>query len=187
MARDFQADEPNRLWLTDVTEFAGPDAKVYLSPMIDCCDGKVVAWQTSRRADKVMTQSMLEAAIASLPADRHDALREAKEAVPLIIHSDRGGHYRTAEWIETTKAGRVTRSMGKKGCSPDNAACEGFFGRMKTEMLYGRTWTCTAQLEMAINDYLIFYNTNRLKTSLRGTIQENRDKIEKPQPSRKQS
>ena len=134
-----------------------------------------------------MTQSMLEAAIASLPTERHDALRDDKEAIPLIIHSDRGGHYRSAEWIETTKAAGITRSMGKKGCSPDNAACEGFFGRMKTEMFYGHTWTSAAQLETAINDYLIFYNTERLKTSLGGTIQENRDKMEKPEPSRKQS
>ncbi|WP_182049031.1 IS3 family transposase [Changpingibacter yushuensis] len=185
--RNFHADEPDRLWLTDVSEFAASDAKVYLSPMIDCCDGKVVAWQTSRRPDKVMTQSMLEAAIASLPTERHDALRDDKEAIPLIIHSDRGGHYRSAEWIETTKAAGITRSMGKKGCSPDNAACEGFFGRMKTEMFYGHTWTSAAQLETAINDYLIFYNTERLKTSLGGTIQENRDKMEKPEPSRKQS
>lgn len=46
--RKFHAAAPNQLWLTDVTEFAAPDAKVYLSPVLDCFDGKVIAWRTSR-------------------------------------------------------------------------------------------------------------------------------------------
>ena len=50
--RNFHATLPNQIWLTDVTEFAAPDAKVYLSPIIDCYDGKIVSWRTSRSPNK---------------------------------------------------------------------------------------------------------------------------------------
>ena len=58
--------------------------------------------------------------------------------------------------------------MSKKGYSPDNAACEGFFGRMKNEMYYGKTWKTTDELETAIAEYVEFYNTQRIKVSLQG-------------------
>lgn len=61
-----------------------------------------------------------------------------------------------------------TRSMSKKGCSPDNSACEGFFGRMKNEMFYGRSFagvTIETFIQI-INDYIVWYNTKRIKASL---------------------
>lgn len=58
--------------------------------------------------------------------------------------------------------------MSKKGCSPDNAACEGFFGRMKNEMYYGRTWQNPQELKEAIATYIEFYNDYRIKISLDG-------------------
>ena len=67
----------------------------------------------------------------------------------------------------TAKFGMV-RSMSKKGCSPDNAACEGFFGRMKNEMYYGRTWQNPQELKEAIATYIEFYNNHRIKISLDG-------------------
>jgi transposase InsO family protein len=50
-----------------------------------------------------------------------------------IVHSDRGGHYRWPGWLERTDNARLPRAMSRKGYSPDNAACEAFFGRLKTE------------------------------------------------------
>ncbi|WP_410494660.1 IS3 family transposase [Corynebacterium belfantii] len=62
----------------------------------------------------------------------------------------------------------ILRLMSKKGCSPDNAACEGFFGRMKNEMYYGRTWQNPQELKEAIATYIEFYNDHRIKISLDG-------------------
>ena len=62
------------------------------------------------------------------------------------------------------------RSMSKKGCSPDNAACEGFFGRIKNEMFYNRTWigvTMDSFME-TLDKYLHWYNNKRIKMSLDG-------------------
>jgi len=69
IARDFYSDMPNKKWLTDITEFAIPAGKVYLSPIIDCFDGLVVSWtvDTSPKAEHV--NSMLEEAILKLEDD----------------------------------------------------------------------------------------------------------------------
>ena len=58
--------------------------------------------------------------------------------------------------------------MSKKGCSPDNSACEGFFGRMKNEMYYHKIWHRVDELEEAVNSYIEFYNKVRIKDSLGG-------------------
>ena len=55
-----------------------------------------------------------------------------------MVHSDRECHYRWPDWIRIMDTAELTRSMSKKGCSPDNSACEGFFGRLKNEMFYNR-------------------------------------------------
>ena len=59
-------------------------------------------------------------------------------------------------------AAELTRSMSKKGCSPDNAACEGFFGRLKNEMFYGRSWIGVSMDDFIneINDYITWYNAH---------------------------
>ena len=115
--RDFHADRPNQKWLTDITEFALPAGKVYLSVLVDCFDGL-------------------------LPG-----------------------------WIERMEKAGLERSMSKKGCSPDNAACEGLFGRLKNEMFYCQDWTGVKISEFIdiLNNYLLWYNTKRIKTSLGNT------------------
>ncbi|MDK6955565.1 IS3 family transposase, partial [Klebsiella pneumoniae] len=83
-----------------------------------------------------LADSSLENALATLPHQRLSQLQAGEPEHPLVIHSDRGVHYRSVSWIELTRRYGLTRSMSKKGCSPDNSACEGFFGRMKTEIYH---------------------------------------------------
>ncbi|MDR8045745.1 IS3 family transposase, partial [Burkholderia cenocepacia] len=64
-----------------------------------------------------------------------------------IVHSDRGGHYRWPGWLSRVAKAKLIRSMSRKACSPDNAACEGFFGRLKTEMFYPGDWRSTTIAE----------------------------------------
>lgn len=154
--RNFHADAPNTKWLTDITEFSIPAGKVYLSPIIDCFDGLVVAWSIGTSPSADLANSMLDKAIALL-GEEHP-----------IIHSDRGGHYRWTGWIDRMKAANLTRSMSKKGCSPDNSACEGFFGRLKNEMFYGRSWkdiSIEAFMKI-VDEYIHWYNEIRIKESL---------------------
>lgn len=85
-----------------------------------------------------------------------------------IIHSDRGAHYRWPEWLRIVEKAGLVRSMSRKGCSPDNAACEGFFGRFKNEFFYNRDWSHVSILEMIklVDDYIQWYNEKRIKQSL---------------------
>ena len=157
--RNFSAEQPNSKWLTDITEFHIPAGKVYLSPIIDCFDGLPVSWTIGISPDAELVNTMLDNAIAVLNEDEHP-----------IVHSDRGCHYRWPGWIERMEKAGLTRSMSKKGCSPDNSACEGFFGRLKNEMFYGRSWQgVTIEEFIAIlDDYIHWYAEIRIKISLGG-------------------
>lgn len=86
IGRDFHADAPNELWLTDITQFTLPNFKCYLSPVIDCFDGKVVSQRISLHLNAELANSMLDDAIATLTEDEHP-----------IYHNDCGCHYRWAE------------------------------------------------------------------------------------------
>ena len=156
--RDFQAATPNEKWLTDITEFQIPAGKVYLSPMIDCFDGLVVSWTIGTRPDADLVNTMLDAAIETV-ANSDDRP---------VVHSDRGGHYRWPGWLSRMHNAKLTRSMSRKGCSPDNAACEGFFGRLKTELFYPRSWQATTieQFIQVVDSYIRWYNEKRIKISL---------------------
>lgn len=157
--RNFHAEMPNEKWLTDITEFGLPAGKVYLSPIIDCFDGMAVSWAIGTSPNAELANTMLDTAISGLTEDEHP-----------IVHSDRGGHYRWPGWIERMDEAGLTRSMSKKGCSPDNSACEGFFGRVKNEMFYGRNWKgVSLEAFMDLLDcYLHWYNEKRIKMSLGG-------------------
>ena len=157
--RNFHASQPNRLWLADMSVFATGQGRVYLSAIVDCFDGKVVAATTGVNPTMDLAARSLEEAVESE--------RPCADG-SLVIHSDRGAHYRGRSWHGLTQKYGIVRSMSKKGYSPDNAACEGFFGRMKNEMYYGKTWKSTDELETAIAEYVEFYNTQRIKVSLRG-------------------
>ncbi|SHE59514.1 Transposase InsO and inactivated derivatives [Alkalibacter saccharofermentans DSM 14828] len=157
--RDFTADKPNSKWLTDITESRLPAGKVYLSPIIDCFDGKVVQWSISNHPDAELTTSMLESAITTLV-----------EGETPIIHSDRGSHYRWPDWIHLIEKAGLKRSMSKKGYTPDNAPCEGFFGRIKNEMFYNCKWrnVTIEDFIRILDQYLKWYNNDRVKMKLGG-------------------
>jgi len=155
--RDFSANKPNEKWLTDVTEFAIPAGKVYLSPVVDCFDGMIVAWNISTTPDANLVNTMLINAVTKLDSSE----------TPLV-HTDRGVHYRWPGWIKIMNESGLTRSMSKKGCSPDNSACEGVFGRIKNEMFYNSDWSGVniSEFITILNNYLNWYNETRIKKSL---------------------
>ena len=157
VARDFHADKPNTKWLTDITEFHIPAGKAYLSPIRDCFDGMAVSWTIGTSPNAKLVDSMLDGAISTL----------SKSEKP-IVHSDRGCHYRWPGWISKMGEAGLVRSMSRKGNSPDNSACEGFFGNLKNEMFYYRSWQGISMERFIdeLNSYLIWYNEKRIKMSL---------------------
>lgn len=159
MKRKFHTDKPGLLWLTDILEFPADDGKIYFSAFVDCSDEKIGGATTSCHPGQQLTDDCLAPAIEyAAPAD----------PTILVIHSDRGCHYRGNSWIQASQDIGFARSMSKKGCSPDNSACEGLFGRMKNEMFYERKWRHREKLEKAIHEYVDFYNERRIKLEFGG-------------------
>lgn len=135
-----------------------PRRQVYLSPMIDCFDGMVVSWTIGTRPTAELVNTMLDAAIDQV------AIRGDRP----VVHSDRGGHYRWPGWLTRMANAKMVRSMSRKSCSPDNAACEGFFGCLKTEMFFSRDRLSTTidEFVAALDAYVRWYNETRIKLSL---------------------
>ena len=126
--------------------------------MIDCFDGMVISWSIGMRPDADLVNTMLDAAIETVSASNDRP----------VVHSGRGGHYRWPGWLSRIAGAKLVRSMSRKGCSPDNAACEGFFGRLKNEMFYSRDWMSANidELVAALDSYIRWYNERRIKISL---------------------
>ena len=104
ISRDFHAKQPYEKLLTDITEFALPDGKLYLSAMIDCFDGMVIGWTIGPRPNADLVNTMLDGVIAELPDGCYPT-----------VHSDRGCHYRWPGWIQRMKEAGLTRSLSKRG------------------------------------------------------------------------
>lgn len=158
--RNFHATIPNEKWLTDITEFHfGNDIKVYLSWIIDCFNGEVIAFKISDSPNMDLVCSML-----------NDALSLVKPWENPIIHSDMGHQYQRPRWVEKVAKSGLIQSMSKKGCSPDNSACEGSFGIMKVEFFHNRTWENTTFDEFVtqLSDWIDWFNKERPKPALNG-------------------
>ena len=117
----------------------------------------MVSWTIKTSPDADLVNSMLDRAMETLKAGERP-----------IVHSDRGAHYRWPGWLSRMEEANLLRSMSKKGCTADNSACEGFFGRLKNEMFYNRKWfgVSIAKFLDILNRYLHWYNEQRIKMSL---------------------
>jgi putative transposase len=156
----FSSSEPGRLVVTDVTEFALDGHEAYLSPAIDCFDGRPVCWRVSRHPDKALMVGMLG-----------DLVRRVRptEARPLVVHTDGGSVYMTDEWREACEAGHIARSMSRKARSPDNARAEGFFGTLKSDFFEGVDWAGVGfeEFRERLDRYIEWYRDVKPKKSLR--------------------
>ena len=154
--RDFHADAPNMLWVTDVTQFTMDGYKCWLSPVVDCFDGW---WSPGPcRAPRTPTWRTGCSLTRSPRSGWGTSNHPFRPRLPLPV-GRMDSHLRGT---------RLIRSMSVKGCSPDNAAAEGFFGRLKNELFYGRDWRGVGYEEFRerLSAYLTHYNETRIKKSL---------------------
>lgn len=117
----------------------------------------LVTWRISEHSNADLVNGMLDDLAANI----------GEESKP-IIHTDRGCHYRWFGWISKMESNGYIRAMSKKGCSPDNTACEGLFGRIKNEFFYNRDWKDVTIEEFIyeLDRYLHWYNEKRIKKKL---------------------
>nr|WP_253209810.1 IS3 family transposase [Bifidobacterium longum] len=155
--RDFTAERPNEKWLTDISEIKARDGKG-----VPFAAGRLLRWQDRRIHRRLQPQRG-----AGQPDAGESGLDAAGERASLV-HSDRGCHCRWPGWLGLMERFGLTRSMSAKGCSPDNAAAEGFFGRMKTEAVHPEKWEEHTRNEVLalVDEYIRWYNHERIKQSL---------------------
>lgn len=157
LKRDFTASKPYEKLTTDVTEFAVCNEKVYLSPVMDLYNREIISYSISKNPNFWQTREMLNGLFEKLP----------QEATP-IFHSDQGWQYQMKEYQRLLTNHNITQSMSRKGNCLDNGAMENFFGRLKVEMFYGETFSSTDEFIRCLNDYISYYNNERISLKLKG-------------------
>lgn len=151
LQRAFEQQLPNRFWVTDITYIPTAKGMVYMCAVIDLCGKMVLAY----RIGNDMTASLVTDTI-------RDALQKEKVADGLALHSDQGSQYSSQAYFDLCQAYHIQPSMSSPGCPYDNAAMENFFGTLKTECLHRMKFSCRAEVEQAVAEYVQFYNFERI-------------------------
>ena len=155
LARNFTATAPNQVWTSDITYCATAEGWIYLAVIIDLFSRQVVGWSM---------QPHMKAELVT------DALRMAwfrrRPEAGVIVHSDRGSQYCSGLFQDTLKAYGMRSSMSRRGDCWDNAPTESLWGSLKVARLHGRHFATRRAAMDEIVDWLGFYNSRRLHSTL---------------------
>lgn len=157
LRRDFTAKQPHEKWVTDVTEFKVNNRKLYLSPMMDLFNREIVSYEIAEHPLPTMIDNMLTKAFEQLAPRQRP-----------IVHSDQGWQYRMPAFRHRLRRDGLLQSMSRKGNCYDNAAMESFFGTLKCELFHINSFDSIGALEVALHDYIRYYNEERIKIGLGG-------------------
>lgn len=154
--QDFTANRPNKKWLTDITEVPCYDGKLYIAPILDCFDGKIVGLAMDDNMRKELCIQAFESAC------RHTG------ASSMILHSDRGRQFTSDDFRDTLSKYKAHQSMSGTGRCYDNARMESFFATLKKEKLYqiNTRLLSIRQVKTIVFRYVfIYYNQQRVYSS----------------------
>jgi transposase InsO family protein len=161
--RDFTADKPNQKWVTDISYIQTKQGVLYLSTIKDLFDNSIVAYKTG-------TDQSINLVL--------DTIRKAKEneavTAELHLHSDQGFQYTSHGYFNLTKEYGITPSMSRRGNCLDNAPAENFFGILKSECVNRVKINTINQANMLIDEYIHFYNYERIQLKTKLTPYEKR-------------
>ena len=156
LQRDFQAAEPDRAWVSDISYVWTSEGWLYLAVVLDLFSRKVVGWSLSTRLHAKLVQDALLMAIW-----------QRTPSPGLIFHSDRGSQYASRAVRKLLDQHHMVGSMSRKGDCWDNAVAESFFGSLKSERLSWRSYRTRREAYHDIVDYIaMFYNPHRLHSTL---------------------
>lgn len=161
--REFQADKPNQKWVTDISYIHTAQGVLYLSMIRDLYDNSIVAHKTGTEQTVNLVLNTIKAAVQ-------------KEVVTaeLQLHSDQGFQYTSQGYFDLTKDYGITPSMSRRGNCYDNAMAENFFGILKSECIYRHKLKSFDEARQMIDDYIYFYNNERIQLKTKLTPLEKR-------------
>ena len=154
LKQQFKADSPNRVWVSDVTVFSYGDYYYYICAIIDLFSRKVVAYHISKHNSTQLVKTTMKRAITS-----------RKPSPGLILHTDNGSNFCSKTFEDYLKENEVVHSFSRSGTPHDNAVAESFFSSLKQEELYRRKINSEAELYRIIENYINFYNSERLHSA----------------------
>jgi transposase InsO family protein len=153
--RNFTAGAPNEKWLTDITEHATSEGKLYLCAVKDCYSNKIVGYSIGPHMRSSLAAAALRNAIA---------LRDPRG---VVVHSDRGSQFRSGTYRRLLRTHGLAGSMGRVGACGDNAAMESFFSLLQKNILDARRWRTREELRLAIVSWIeTKYHRKRRQRSL---------------------
>jgi putative transposase len=155
--RDFGAAGPNELWVADISYLRCWDGLVFFAFVLDAFSRMIVGWQLAGHIRPDLVLDALRMALGQ---------RGPGADVELIHHSDRGSQYTSIDYTQTLDDHGVLASVGSVGDAYDNALAESFLDSFKTELIADRVWRSRLQLELAVVEYVGWYNAARLHESL---------------------
>lgn len=153
--RQFQADAPNRKWVTDITQYRVGETWLYLSAIKDLCQNEIVAYHISERNNTELVLQTFS-----------KAFEKEKDVTGLIVHSDQGTQYTSYKYHDMLPQVGAQISMSRRGNCYDNASMESFFSHLKTEGLYPYDIRSIGEAQRRIEDYIHFYNNYRPQKKL---------------------
>jgi transposase InsO family protein len=157
LKRQFNVERKNQVWCTDITYLIWNNKRAYLSTIIDLYDRKVVAYEVSKFNN---TQLVIDTI--------NQAITKRKDVHGLIIHSDQGFQYTSFEYKAICESNGIIISMSRKGTPIDDSPMESFHSILKKETLYNNNITSLQEYIILVEDWILFYNTIRLKSKKSG-------------------
>lgn len=158
LARNFVAHAPNTKWVSDITYVRTGEGWVYLAVILDLCTRRVIGWSMSDRLTREFVMQAVRMALWQRGGDR-----------PVILHSDRGTQYTSAEYQRFLAEHGIVSSMSGVGSCYDNAVAESFFGLLKRERVNRRRYRTRADARSDVFDYIErFYNRRRRHSHTNG-------------------
>ena len=155
--RQFVADAPDLLWITDITEHPTLEGKVYCAAVMDVFSRRIIGWSI---ASHMRTELVLDALGMAM-------LRRHPDGDATIFHSDRGSQYTAWAVGQRLREAGLLSSMGSVGDCYDNAMMESFWGTMQLELLDSQTWRTRDKLANAIFQWIeCWYNPKRRHSSI---------------------
>ena len=161
--RNFVAERPNQKWVTDISYIRTGQGFLFLSVIRDLYDNSIVAYKTGSEQNINLVLNTIKA-----------AKKKEKVTAELQLHSDQGFQYTSQAYFQLTKRYGITPSMSRRGNPYDNALAENFFSILKTECIYRTKIATFAEARELIDDYIYFYNNQRIQTKTKLTPLEMR-------------
>lgn len=153
--RDFETNNINEKWVTDISEFKINGIKLYLSPLIDLYNDEIISYELTKSPTIEVVKKMVE-----------KGLERVKEGCKPILHSDQGCQYRSASYQKYLKNNNIQPSMSRKGNCWDNAKAENFFSIIKNEFYYVQRFKDEKDFRKKLEKYIQYYNEKRIKKKL---------------------